>query len=88
LTDEQGPAHKKTFYVTLSLGNEEYKSEGQSIKKAQHAAATEALELTKYPRPPAKQQLRNEKTVHTGGMLDVLTSNIYSNISDTYDYFG
>lgn len=32
LTDEQGPAHKKTFYVKLKLGDEEYAASGQSIK--------------------------------------------------------
>ncbi|XP_063219361.1 double-stranded RNA-binding protein Staufen homolog 2 [Bacillus rossius redtenbacheri] len=54
LTNEQGPAHKKRFTVTLKLGEEEYSAEGASIKKAQHSAASEALEHTKYKHPPPK----------------------------------
>lgn len=54
LTNEQGPAHKKRFTVTLKLGEEEYVAEGQSIKKAQHSAATEALTKTWYRHPPPK----------------------------------
>lgn len=29
LTDEQGPAHKKTFYVKLKMGEEEYSAYGE-----------------------------------------------------------
>ncbi|XP_052096654.1 double-stranded RNA-binding protein Staufen homolog isoform X3 [Mytilus californianus] len=55
LDDEQGPAHKKTFYVTLKLGdNETYAENGPSIKKAQHSAAAVALEKTSYTHPPPK----------------------------------
>lgn len=54
LTNEQGPAHQKRFTVTLTLGKEEYTAEGGSIKKAQHAAASEAIQKTKYHHPPAK----------------------------------
>jgi double-stranded RNA-binding protein Staufen len=54
LTDEQGPAHKKTFFVKLKLGEEQYAASGPSIKKGQHAAAAEALKLTAYKHPPAK----------------------------------
>lgn len=54
LVDEQGPAHKKTFYVKLKLGDEEYSASGESIKKAQHAAAAVALVETKHPHPPPK----------------------------------
>ena len=54
LTNEQGPAHKKRFTVTLKLGEEEYVAEGQSIKRAQHSAATEALTNTWYRHPPPK----------------------------------
>jgi double-stranded RNA-binding protein Staufen len=54
LTDEQGPAHKKTFYVMLKLGEEEYAASGPSIKKAQHAAADIALQKTQYKHPPPK----------------------------------
>ncbi|GLH04028.1 Maternal effect protein staufen [Gryllus bimaculatus] len=54
LTNEQGPAHKKRFTVMLKLGEEEYTAEGASIKKAQHSAASEALENTQYKHPPPK----------------------------------
>ena len=54
LTDEQGPAHKKVFFVLLRLGAEEYHASGASIKKAQHAAATAALERTACKHPPLK----------------------------------
>ncbi|XP_058795500.1 double-stranded RNA-binding protein Staufen homolog 2 isoform X2 [Phymastichus coffea] len=54
LTNEQGPAHKKRFTVTLMLGEEEYVAEGPSIKKAQHSAASEALAKTWYRKPPPK----------------------------------
>ncbi|XP_030746338.1 double-stranded RNA-binding protein Staufen homolog 2-like isoform X3 [Sitophilus oryzae] len=54
LTGEQGPAHKKTFTVTLKLGKEEYEAEGPSIKKAQHSAAAKALTKTELKHPPAK----------------------------------
>ncbi|GFG32532.1 hypothetical protein Cfor_01178, partial [Coptotermes formosanus] len=56
LTNEQGPAHKKRFTVTLKLGDEEYSAEGASIKKAQHSAASEALKHTIYKHPPPKTQ--------------------------------
>lgn len=54
LTGEQGPAHSKRFTVTLRLGEEEYTSDGPSIKKAQHSAASEAINKTKCVHPPAK----------------------------------
>lgn len=56
LTDEQGPAHKKVFFVKLVLGDtEEYFASGPSIKKAQHIAAAQALEKTQFKHPPPKQ---------------------------------
>ena len=56
LQDEIGPAHKKTFYVTLKLDEkEEYMAQGSSIKKAQHAAAQLALNNTKYSLPPKRE---------------------------------
>jgi double-stranded RNA-binding protein Staufen len=59
LEDETGPAHNKIFFVKLKLGdNEEYKSSGTSIKKAQQAAAKIALETTKYE---MNQQQRKKK---------------------------
>nr|XP_050861386.1 double-stranded RNA-binding protein Staufen homolog 2 isoform X3 [Vespula vulgaris] len=54
LTNEEGPAHKKRFTVTLKLGEEEYVADGPSIKKAQHSAAAEALRKTWYRQPPPK----------------------------------
>lgn len=56
LTSETGPAHKKQFTVTLLLGTEEYTAEGASIKKAQHAAAADALVKTCFEHPPPKTQ--------------------------------
>ncbi|XP_059482930.1 double-stranded RNA-binding protein Staufen homolog 2 [Neocloeon triangulifer] len=56
LTSETGPAHKKQFTVTLLLGSEEYTAEGASIKKAQHAAAANALVKTRFEHPPPKTQ--------------------------------
>lgn len=55
MTDEQGPAHKKTFFVKLKLGEEEFTASGASIKKAQHAAASVALSQTKYKHPTPKR---------------------------------
>lgn len=54
LIGEQGPAHKKRFTVILKLGDEEYAAEGLSIKKAQHAAAKDAILKTAYKHPPLK----------------------------------
>lgn len=61
--DEQGPAHKKIFYVQLKLGDtEEYAASGPSIKKAQHAAAAEALEKSAFTHPPAKPPKPNQNS--------------------------
>ncbi|EDW61628.2 stau [Drosophila virilis] len=60
LTGERGPAHCKTFTVTLKLGEEEYSADGFKIKKAQHLAASKAIEETKYKHPPPKIR-RNEE---------------------------
>lgn len=64
LTDEQGPAHKKVFFVKLKLGDEEFAATGQSIKKAQHAAAKIALEQTKYRKPPPKSHRPGTTSMH------------------------
>jgi double-stranded RNA-binding protein Staufen len=66
LTGEEGPAHKKCFTVTLKLGDEEYTAEGLSIKKAQHAAAAEAISKTKYEHPPLKTNRSIFKTKKIG----------------------
>ncbi|KAH8372252.1 hypothetical protein KR093_010768 [Drosophila rubida] len=60
LTSERGPAHCKTFTVTLKLGEEEYSADGFKIKKAQHLAASKAIEETKYKHPPPKIRRNDE----------------------------
>ncbi|XP_064652395.1 double-stranded RNA-binding protein Staufen homolog 2-like isoform X2 [Lineus longissimus] len=65
LVDEQGPAHKKIFFVKLKLGEEEYSAKGPSIKKAQHSAAGIALEKTQFKHPPPRP--RKIMPVHGGG---------------------
>lgn len=55
LVKESGPAHKKRFTVVLKLGDEEYAAEDLSIKKAQHAAARDAIMKTAYKHPPFKK---------------------------------
>lgn len=67
LVDEQGPAHKKNFFVKLQLGEkEEYSASGASIKKAQHAAAAIALEKTEFKHPPPKAR----KNYMTPGFME------------------
>ena len=61
LTDESGPAHKKSFTVCLLVGDEEYNASGPSIKKAQHAAAAIALEKTKLKHPPPTLNCRGSR---------------------------
>jgi hypothetical protein len=64
LTDETGPAHKKSFTVCLKIGDkEEYIASGASIKKAQHAGAAIALEKTQYKHPTPKVKNTNTKMV-------------------------
>ncbi|XP_046335336.1 double-stranded RNA-binding protein Staufen homolog isoform X2 [Haliotis rufescens] len=67
LVDEQGPAHKKTFFVKLKLGEEEYSASGPSIKKAQHSAAAIALEKTSFTHPPPKPN----RTPNMGSMTEI-----------------
>lgn len=69
LISEQGPAHKKKFTVILKLGEEEYAAEGLSIKKAQHAAAKDAILKTAYKHPPLKAN-RQVKGLHTCGKIN------------------
>jgi len=73
LTDETGPAHKKSFTVCLKIGDkEDYIASGPSIKKAQHAAAAISLEKTKYehPAPKVKNKTNNliTPTVELNGL--------------------
>ncbi|KAL3892074.1 hypothetical protein ACJMK2_004311 [Sinanodonta woodiana] len=80
LVDEQGPAHKKTFYVKLQLGeNEDYASSGPSIKKAQHAAAKMALEKTVYKHPPPKQNRYGMRVYQNGIPLNNITPTVELN---------
>merc|ERR1719412_3356644 len=67
LTDESGPAHKKTFTVNLKIGDtEEYVASGPSIKKAQHAAAAIALEKTQFKHPsPRARNTKNANVTPT-----------------------
>lgn len=78
LTGEQGPAHKKTFTVTLKLGNEEYEAEGPSIKKAQHSAAAQALLKTEFKHPPPKTT-RNSRVGFRTSNQDVMTPTVELN---------
>ncbi|KAM6281236.1 double-stranded RNA-binding protein Staufen homolog 2 isoform 3-T5 [Porphyrio hochstetteri] len=62
LLNERGPAHAKMFTVQLTLGEQTWEAEGSSIKKAQHAAATKALNETTLPKPtprPPKNNVNN-----------------------------
>jgi len=79
LTDEQGPAHKKTFYVKLKLGDEEYAASGPSIKKAQHAAAGIALDQTQYKHPPPKPPKSHEESWNTDSLSDSITPTVELN---------
>jgi double-stranded RNA-binding protein Staufen len=44
-------------------GDEEYNASGPSIKRAQHAAAQQALQNSKYPQPQPKPKVKNPVTV-------------------------
>ncbi|NXE86929.1 STAU2 protein, partial [Menura novaehollandiae] len=62
LLNERGPAHAKMFTVQLTLGEQTWDAEGSSIKKAQHAAASKALNETTLPKPtprPPKNNVNN-----------------------------
>ncbi|NWT87556.1 STAU2 protein, partial [Lanius ludovicianus] len=62
LLNERGPAHAKMFTVQLTLGEQTWEAEGSSIKKAQHAAASKALNETTLPKPtprPPKNNINN-----------------------------
>ncbi|XP_061851404.1 double-stranded RNA-binding protein Staufen homolog 2 isoform X2 [Colius striatus] len=62
LLNERGPAHAKIFTVQLTLGEQTWEAEGSSIKKAQHAAASKALNETNLPKPtprPPKNNVNN-----------------------------
>ncbi|XP_045181641.2 double-stranded RNA-binding protein Staufen homolog isoform X2 [Mercenaria mercenaria] len=72
LVDEQGPAHKKTFFVKLQIGDkEEYSASGPSIKKAQHAAAGMALEKTEFKHPPPKPRRGTELLTEVDDLMSI-----------------
>ncbi|TMW47533.1 hypothetical protein DOY81_007387 [Sarcophaga bullata] len=75
LTSENGPAHCKRFTVTLRLGNEEYTAEGLKIKKAQHLAAKEAIEKTKYKHPVPKTSRQNDNEVAKNNLTPTVELN-------------
>lgn len=75
LVSEQGPAHKKRFTVTLKLGEEEYAAEGLSIKKAQHAAAKEAILKTCYKHPPLKTNRTKLPSKNSGNITPTVELN-------------
>lgn len=81
LLDESGPAHKKLFTVELILTEEEvskvlimrvikvvqkYIGSGASIKKAQQAAASVALENTSLTIPPERSNKRKKGIILKG----------------------
>ncbi|XP_041360861.1 double-stranded RNA-binding protein Staufen homolog isoform X2 [Gigantopelta aegis] len=68
LVNEEGPAHKKTFYVKLRLGEEEYSASGPSIKKAQHSAAAMALDKTSFNHPPQKTSTSQNTTMELNAL--------------------
>ncbi|XP_030355445.1 double-stranded RNA-binding protein Staufen homolog 2 isoform X2 [Strigops habroptila] len=59
LLNERGPAHAKMFTVQLTLGEQTWEAEGSSIKKAQHAAASKALNETTLPKPTPRPPRNN-----------------------------
>ncbi|KAM9278890.1 double-stranded RNA-binding protein Staufen homolog 2 [Cariama cristata] len=59
LLNERGPAHAKMFTVQLTLGEQTWEAEGSSIKKAQHAAASKALNETTLPKPTPRPPKNN-----------------------------
>ncbi|NWI25636.1 STAU2 protein, partial [Sula dactylatra] len=72
LLNERGPAHAKMFTVQLTLGEQTWEAEGSSIKKAQHAAASKALNETTLPKPtprPPKNNVNNNPGRHWPGSL-------------------
>ena len=55
IVDEQGPGHRKTFFVKLLLGDEEFYARGESITKAKHAAASMAIQHSKLEQANKKR---------------------------------
>ncbi|XP_030355483.1 double-stranded RNA-binding protein Staufen homolog 2 isoform X6 [Strigops habroptila] len=53
------PAAHQMFTVQLTLGEQTWEAEGSSIKKAQHAAASKALNETTLPKPTPRPPRNN-----------------------------
>ncbi|XP_077386177.1 double-stranded RNA-binding protein Staufen homolog 1 [Festucalex cinctus] len=73
LLSEQGPAHSKIFSVRLTLGDQHWDAEGTSIKKAQHSAATSALDETALPKPTIRTHRHTGR--HSDGMIQIMELN-------------
>ncbi|XP_066253678.1 double-stranded RNA-binding protein Staufen homolog isoform X2 [Euwallacea similis] len=54
LIQQEGPAHDRTFTVSLYLGDETFTAVQKSIKKAQQNASNLAMRNTKFIHPPVK----------------------------------
>ncbi|XP_068118947.1 double-stranded RNA-binding protein Staufen homolog 1 [Hyperolius riggenbachi] len=90
----------QTFTVQLTLGDQNWEAEGTSIKKAQHAAATKALEGTKYPKPavrPSRVEGKNPDSITPTVELNALCMKLgrkpmykamdpYTGIRSSYNY--
>ncbi|XP_077990821.1 double-stranded RNA-binding protein Staufen homolog 2-like isoform X2 [Glandiceps talaboti] len=74
LVDESGPAHQKTFKVSLTLNDKLYEATGSSIKKAQHSAAETALAQCNLPKPKPKPP-----RVIINGNMDSMTPTVELN---------
>ncbi|XP_066268584.1 double-stranded RNA-binding protein Staufen homolog 2-like isoform X3 [Branchiostoma lanceolatum] len=78
LITETGPAHQKTFTISLTLADKTWTAEGSSLKKAQHAAASKALDTCNLPwpkpKPPRNQEL-TEGDVPAGSITPTVELN-------------
>ncbi|CAH1107797.1 unnamed protein product [Psylliodes chrysocephalus] len=84
LEKEEGPAHEKTFTLSLTFGKETYIGQGRSLKKAKQDAAAKALEKTEYecPEPKKKTPKDIEKLTPT-----VLLNNLGSKLGVVITYY-
>ncbi|EFA02469.2 double-stranded RNA-binding protein Staufen homolog [Tribolium castaneum] len=83
LISEEGPPHAKIFKVSLHLGDELYEGSGSSLKKAQQAAATLALQDTFYSHPPEKINTPQEKSLTP----TVALNNVAAKLGIAVSYF-
>lgn len=91
---------KQMFTVQLTLGDQYWEAEGTSIKKAQHAAATKALEGTTFPKPaarPSRAEGKNPDSITPTVELNALCMKLsrkpiykpldpYTGIRSSYNY--